>query len=307
MRRLERRRGTTGVTLAVLCALAIVPPLAFAGGPPPPPDRIFREDGLKYVKTRVMAAPAEDFAGVQVPCGGERWHVVGGGADVVDGFAPAVYMLASHPFDFDEAFGGDPDLKPDDGWEVFVREDAGPDLKVDAWAICEKRGVRYRRAAKDPDPGQGRTVKASCRGRNLIGGGFSIAPVLVNEVSVSVPYDGADPGSRPDDGWTVHGFNDPSAIMGIVEVHATCVRDGDLSYPKKAASAPSMLTTRSPRARCGRAGSVTGGGGSVGSGHIVESHPIDGGDRGQAPDDGWRSTLVVAAGFRAKTFAVCSG
>jgi len=292
--------------LAALAAVAVAAPVAQAGGPPPAPDRVFREGGVKYVQKRITSGIGSDVAGVQVPCGGKRWRAVGGGADLVQGFAPAVYLLQSSPFDWNAVHGGDADQKPDDGWEVFLREEAGPDLLVDVWAICVRRGaVRYRRDDEDIGMGEGATARASCRRRDsVLGGGFFIVPVLVTEASILAPFDGGDRGSRPDDGWTVHGFNH-TGIGSIVGAHAICGRDKGLSYRSKAAAAPSMLATRSPTARCkGRAHALSGGG-SVGSGHIVESHPIDGPDRGKAPDDGWQVTLVTAAGFKTRAFAVC--
>ena len=301
--RLKLRPGMGIVTLGAVCALVAVPPVASAGGAPPPPDRVFREGGLKYAKTRV--APSDVATGIEVPCG-KRWRAVGGGADLVGAtFPPAVYLLESQPFDLAPFEGGDADTNPDDGWGVFLREDAGPDLKLDAWAICAKRGgLRYRSATEDIAMNAGSSVNASCGGRQLLGGGFFVVPVLVTEASVSTPYDGGDRGARRDDGWTVHGFNHtaPSALVGA---HAICSRAGALSYPRKTTPVTSNPTTRSPRVRCKGGAHVTAGGGSVGSGHIVESHPVDSGDRGRAPDDGWRATLFAGTGVSTAAYAVC--
>jgi hypothetical protein len=301
----NRRSSARTAAAAVLLILLVTPPTALAGGAPPPPDEVFKAGGLKYAMTRVDAGSGAAIANLEVPCEGRRWQAVGGGADVVEGFAPAVHLNRSGPFDLTPAEGGDQDLKPDDGWGAYVRQSSGPDFTVDVWAVCAKKAKpRYRLKTRDFGMNEGRTAKASCRDNHLLGGGFFIAPLLVSEMSVSLPFDGSDKNNVPGDGWMVRGFNStgPSATLGA---HAICTQKGGLSYASKSAPAPAAPEVLTRTVNCPSGAKVASGGGSVRSGHIIESHPSDDGDPGKAPDDGWRTTLLAGTAFKPSMFAVC--
>jgi len=301
----NRSSSARVVAVAVLLTLLAAPPTALAGGAPPPPDEVFKSGGLKYAMTRVDAGSGAAVANLEVPCEGRRWQAVGGGADVVEGFAPAVYLNSSIPFDLTPAEGGDQDQKPDDGWGAYARQSSGPDFTVDIWAVCAKKAnPRYRLKTRDFGMNEGRTANASCRGNHLLGGGFFIAPLLVSEMSASAPFDGGDKNNVPGDGWKARGFNStgPSATLGA---RAICTEEGGLSYARESAPAPAAPDVLSRTVGCKGDAKVTSGGGSVLSGHIVESHPIDDGDAGKAPDDGWRTTLLAGTAFKPSMFAVC--
>lgn len=146
----------------------------------------------------------------------------------------------------------------------------------------------------------------SCPGGHVISGGVTYTggnpdgPILAADpedftLNSSYPVDDtSDVGTIPDDGWRgrVHytGDNEES-----VSVFLWCL-DGKLpAYRKASVTVPAGEAMRT-RALCPIGRPVLGGGvrasGPGDASHVINSRPIDTGDAGTVPEDGWRGAVM---------------
>lgn len=160
-------------------------------------------------------------------------------------------------------------------------------------------GVRYASEATvyDAMSSYGEVV-IGCGGArwHLIGGGsMAGGPAAQSWEVASHPYDFDDADMSGDDGWLVGAYGPPtSEVTGF----SICVRDGELTYPYRSLPA-SPTGLRSASVRCGGARwRATAGSAFVAtSGSWVQSSfPIDTGDEGATPDDGWKGIVYDANG-----------
>jgi hypothetical protein len=172
-------------------------------------------------------------------------------------------------------------------------------------------GVRYASEATvyDAMSSYGE-VYIGCGGTrwHLIGGGsMAGGPAAQSWDVASRPYDYGDTDPSGDDGWQVGAYGpSTSEVTGF----SICIRDGKLTYPSRSLPA-SPTGQRSASVGCGGARwHATAGSAFVAtSGSWTQSSfPIDKGDPGAAPDDGWRATVydTIGGGGTFAMYAVCA-
>jgi hypothetical protein len=172
-------------------------------------------------------------------------------------------------------------------------------------------GVRYASEATvyDAMSSYGE-VYIGCGGArwHLIGGG-SVAggPAAQSWEVASHPYDFDDADMMGDDGWQVGAYGPPtSEVTGF----SICVRGGELTYPFRSLPA-SPTGLRSASVGCGGARwrATTGSAFVATSGSWTQSSfPIDKGDAGATPDDGWKGVVydAIGGGGVFNMYAVCA-
>jgi hypothetical protein len=172
-------------------------------------------------------------------------------------------------------------------------------------------GVRYASEATvyDAMSSYGE-VYIGCGGArwHLIGGG-SVAggPAAQSWEVASHPYDFDDADMMGDDGWQVGAYGPPtSEVTGF----SICVRSGELTYPFRSLPA-SPTGLRSASVGCGgvRWHATTGSAFVATSGSWTQSSfPIDKGDAGATPDDGWKGVVydAIGGGGVFNMYAVCA-
>jgi hypothetical protein len=141
-----------------------------------------------------------------------------------------------------------------------------------------------------------------------VGAGFFVNPP--NYIHDAYPADLLDPfgpgalESVRDQAWMASG--------PVPEIHGYGIcRSGPLSYRFDEGTLPSTPRARKLTARCPDNRHILGGGasagqGSVGAAYVSSSFPIDDGDRGNAPDDGWRARVYGSDQDDALAVAVCA-
>jgi hypothetical protein len=148
---------------------------------------------------------------------------------------------------------------------------------------------------------------------HVVGGGATSSsaapsPPIEFWINRSRPFDGADPDTNPDDGWTATGYNRLGSTKAF-GTYAICFA-GSVSYVTASASATAghgMVA----RASCPSAMHVAGGGaavqGDATASRLNASHPFDSGDSGTGPDDGWRARGFNVSGStkRLVAYAEC--
>jgi hypothetical protein len=158
-----------------------------------------------------------------VACGNQR--LLGGGAYVQGPYGVDSALVSTNPFDDDDA-----NALADDGWGYSAVRPVGGLVDAAAHAICLPKGerpIRYRQktvkaggAAKVGGAVAG-AARVSCpKGTHASGGG-----VVGEELRIraSVPFDGSDANSAPDDGWRAR-FYSPGGADSKVTVHVICLR-----------------------------------------------------------------------------------
>jgi hypothetical protein len=245
----------------------------------------------------------------------------GGGFDLGGGFG---HVAGTGPYD-----GADQDKAPDDGWQFAAVVGAGPQVQATAHAVCIDSAVRYRsRTRKILPPLPARPTrggpppppkKLKCPGdTHVIGGGMLLTTIPPGPdriaIDSSFPFDGGDPGSKPDDGWAAR-FDNQTGItqQDRYTVYAIC-RAHRPTYRSKATTIPSGQTAEA-EAVCPSRTHLLGGGVELESANFLQAlpsvgHPVDRDDAGTAPDDGF----AVAAGDTGSgapvtltAHAICSG
>jgi hypothetical protein len=216
-----------GVAVMVIAGLWAVAPTAQATD-----QDLGTVSRLTYMQdfTGNLVAPAVGTADAACPAGTQ---VVGGGASplATDVQTPEFWVNRSAPYD-----GADADLEPDDGWIGQGFNRFGEDKILGVSAICFAGNVAYASDSASAAAGSEATAKVACPpGTHVAGGGASIDPSARNAyLNSSYPYDNADAGSRPDDGWTARAFN----LRGFtkhVHVDVECIAPTPI-YPSRGGS-----------------------------------------------------------------------
>jgi hypothetical protein len=176
---------------------------------------------LAYVKNAINTSSTEFSQGVACPTG----HVVGGGAFVGPPHYHDAAIVSTVPSD-DAA---DANSLADDGWFYRTTRENSASIDAAVHAICLPQGerdLRYRsktttvgQTAKAGGPAAGRAKVKCPKGFHASGGGVS-GDLLVR---ASEPYDGADKGLAPDDGWKAR-FYAPGGAEEAVDVRVVCLR-----------------------------------------------------------------------------------
>ncbi len=166
-----------------------------------------------YVKDAFRVGGLQTFTG-RMRCGNGA-HVIGGGVRLPVSYDDAGWLRSSAPFD-----GNDVGAKPDDGWKATGGvEERQVDMAVTA--ICGSAQLKYGVGEGTASPKSFGEAFADCPGRSrLVGGGMSAASgALGNAMTISSPFDDADPNGRLDDGWQGefdnYSFTDPGQITAF--------------------------------------------------------------------------------------------
>lgn len=145
-----------------------------------------------------------------------------------------------------------------------------------------------------------------------IGGGVYLSgSTLGTEVNFTYPSDSSSDANQRPDGWEAGGNSDAGGDQAFID-YVICT-DQSLSYASTQKPLP-LDTDRSALAECpGNAHVASGGVYITDPGdlqrEVVETYPVDDGDPGSEPDDGWagRASNYGSAGpTKLQVFAVCA-
>ncbi len=293
----------TGLAAGLALALVLASP-AYAGGPTDPvggEQKLGQVAGLKYLRETVVVGSSGSwdppYEGTRIACGGHAssWHVVSGGVRVT-GSSEQNLIASTRPNDLDAPFENPDNTTPDDWFESVVSSVLGRTMT--GYAVCTKRWLRYEVTTVPSQPSGERAAKVSCpSNKHVVGGGAFIA-TTGSHVNSSYPLK---------NGWRTR-IHDVVGGLGGMEVYAVCRSLGRVRHVSKTVTGVTAGTSRSVVARCRANEHVAGGGGritgSIADAHLAATYPIDGGDRGKTPDDGWKVVARNSSGGAKKVTAV---
>jgi hypothetical protein len=286
-----RRSAVIGALAAAMAMTALAAP-AGAAGP-------------AYLTAKATNKPGhETTLARRCPSGTQT---IGGG--VSDGAAfQALNVNETAPFD-----SGDHNYKRDDGWVGSARNLSGTQkstLKVEA--ICGSGEVSYAANLQQVGASSVGSLNAICTGKQHVLSGGVGSPTGPGQfwIAGSAPADfQTDANQTPDDGWTAVVSNHTLATQPVI-VYAICAH-GDVSYPDKQVTLGSVKRSH-VKVDCPAGLHVTGGGvdptGNLATIALNGFASFDGGDAGDAPDDGWTTVAdnYDAASRSATAHAICS-
>lgn len=234
---------------------------------------------------------------VEARCARGSETVGGGGA--VTGPPPTAYLSSSSQGQTREWFI--------EGWHTSAQA-----AKLTSWAICTKNPdkVSFESQIVTADPGpSSANASVSCEEGHATGGGARAVGAPDDWfLNTMTPFDAGDPGDNPDDGWTTYAQRlEPSFGSLLVDVMCTKGKEPTYEDKEEVTDDPTVKVT----AMCKGDTVVVGGGafvsGATSQAHVAKSAPVDDGDAGKIPDDGWTATfsnhLVETLHFRAN--AIC--
>jgi hypothetical protein len=162
--------------------------------------------------------PADSAVYETVYCNGTG-SAVGGGA-VQLGTHAEFRINSSFPVDSP----ADVDTLPDDGWRTYLDySGAGGDGATFKVSCLDAEELVYRSTTVAVPPGSPVSAKAVCPKRSpAVGGGVFVSGASDRaHLTASRPWDGADKGSVPEDGWRGAVYNTSDAGLSMT-VHAVC-------------------------------------------------------------------------------------
>ncbi len=193
------------------------------------------------------------------------------------------------------------------GWAGAANNSSGSQAQMTTTAVCAKSGhFRYPQIDKTIHPSAQATARARCpAGTKVTGGGVTTDSSGTSKVTVaaSEPFDGADRGSRPDDGWLASSNNGTTRSQDMA-VTAICAESGHFDYRHSARKPLPNDTEASATAGCPVGTSVTGGGvdnSGTDLGAEIESTFPD-------PDEDWvgrANNDSTGQAATMQTFAIC--
>jgi hypothetical protein len=176
-----------------------------------------------------------------------------------------------------------------------------------AVSLGDAGGVSYRYHASHAAAAHTADSRTDCpRGKSPTGGGYQLSSGMgfdQYEVAASKPFNSADKGRTPDDGWEVRG---QQADHGATASSYAICAAGKHVYVAKAEHAEDLSRAR---VKCPGRSHVLGGGGTLGkpaTSALIASFPIDTGDQDTKPDDGWEAWGYAPVDDKLRAFAVCS-
>jgi hypothetical protein len=198
-------------------------------------------------------------------------------------------------------------------WNIDANNSSGNPAQMTMYAVCSKANFQYPRVKVDVKPGSSRVAHVACpAGTKVVGGG-----VLMDggdhsvEVGSSEPSDGPDSNSKPDDAWSGTGNNGTAGTIQM-RVGAVCTSHGSYKVVESARTPLPDAAAATAEALCPTGTRVTGGGvdirGVDPSLEVQSSFPIDTGDIGFEPDNGWSGTAYnddSGQPDHMSTFAIC--
>jgi len=290
-------RGAIGLATALVALTAAS--AATAGGPinPTPGDKkLGTEGGIAYVSDSGRTDdPTGTYSFAGCPKVGHKWRLIGGG---VSTGAAITGIRESVPQDLSDFFDDD-DTDADDYWRAAV---TGPTMgtKFTSFAICAKlKGLSYNRVDVPPSLLDPTTVSDPCPGRTEPTGGGGSTGFTGNSITSMFP-DG--------DSWTLVIDNTVPANQ-LASNDYICGSPKGLKTVRKSQDIPSLDSSNAV-AECPGRRHVVGGGVELqfpSAGDALASYPIDDGDKGKTPDDGWRAAVqsTTTEKQRMTTYAIC--
>jgi hypothetical protein len=206
------RHSVKALTATLIAGVATLAAPGSAGA-----ENLGTAGSLTYMRDSVLSVTPGTTASPVVECPAGQ-HLTGGGIDAVRGY-PYGILNSSNPVD-----GSDGNSRPDDAWIGRVVNTSADTLPADAYAICSGGRPKVRSSTVHVQPDQPGAARAACpSGTHVTGGGadqngFTIADAWV---TVSLPLDGPDRGTAPDDGWRARVFNS-SGDRESLSVFALC-------------------------------------------------------------------------------------
>ena len=281
---------------------------ALAGSEPDPDtgdNNLGTAGGLRYsVDSEALNLDNHGYARAVAGCGPDDWHVVGGGEKISGPSAKHRMPSSTTPYDW-----YDGDAVPEDGFSASGYGESEGKLK--SFAICRAEPVPDYPGGTVPDsPGSVRSFQQDCDPGDKVLGGGGLIGTSESFQSKSFPVDGADSNDKADDAWAIRVYDTVGGIGGMT-LRAIC-DDADPAYrdeTDKAAKHDSAGAT----ANCPAGTHVAGGGAAMnGPGekvHLAGSYPIDDGDSGSHPDDGWKASAFNGTSDQHKltAYAICLG
>lgn len=176
-----------------------------------------RDQTLLYRSKSVPDSPSGLRSG-STNCGAERWHVTTGSTFIQ---TTGSWTNASYPSDDD-----DPGRAPDDAWAGRVFDTLGGTGGFSMYQVCV-RGVmpRYvRDMSVVVGTGTSEVRRVGCRAsEHVVGGGARLSgPADEGRLLATLPYDGGDRDSVPDDGWQSRVYNISGLDKGLT-AYAICL------------------------------------------------------------------------------------
>lgn len=167
-------------------------------------------------------------------------------------------------------------------------------------------GIKYVKDSAAFDPGNSNFASDAIwcgSGRRVTGGGAKLGgDPAAKFIEASLPRDVyleyGDADDVHDDSWDASGYGPDGKS---VTAFGICLRPGDFDAKLKYVyrDVPDSSTgNRSAQVGCGGRYHAVGGGGLIAPSEswISSSYPIDGGDRGKTPDDGWKVRVFDPVG-----------
>jgi hypothetical protein len=143
---------------------------------------------------------------------------------------------------------------------------------------------------------------------HVVGGGFDADDASVEGMAIeSAPLDTGDADHKPDDGWVAGAVDVRSAATNLVS-YAVC-SNTPVKYASRSKNAQPRRVGKLS-ASCPPGSKDTAGGmqtGDLNAVQIDSSFPVDDGDKGKTPDDGWQVKFFNRGGRASVTvWAVCA-
>jgi hypothetical protein len=258
--------------------------------------------GLVY-PSKVFAAPRPDVTHGDVTCPDSHPNVTGGGIEITGDEST-----------LDLEAGETRPLGPHK-WTAGANNSSVGGASMKITAICSKGTFTVVQDNRAIDANSQASLDVLCpTGTQLSGGGVEVGgDSHKNEVATTEPLDGPDAGTLPDDGWFGTGNNGLDQPVALF-VFAVCASDGSFKYPHSIRRAVDDNNQVSAAVFCPAGTHVTGGGveitGNDDGIEVADSFPVDGGDTGRVPDNGWRGTVNndnTGGTHQMQAFAICRG
>ncbi|UJA20850.1 hypothetical protein HJD18_11930 [Thermoleophilia bacterium SCSIO 60948] len=286
----------SGLILAVLALVATV--LSFAGpasaGTPGPTESRGKSLGLEYMRARYEAVASQTSQTAE--CSGSR-RAIGGGGNIGGGAGGPDFgrLNESYP------------VQDGSGWVAEASTNGVEASDLYAYAICSKRPQTVAVDGPFEFIGPDRTFIATCPGGyTATGGGFSSLSVGLEMLTT-----GRAPSSTTARVWRTRALNESGGAAEGTG-YAACSKGYRVRIQRTKSLDVPVDFGGAVTARCRRDEAVAGGGWTTRGQNgarglaIQVARPLDSGDRGKVPDDGWtvRASSTGEAGTLAAQ-AIC--
>jgi hypothetical protein len=289
--------GLRGVLCSIVAA-GLIPALA---SPARADVNLGTVGGLTYVSDETAPVPPPGQAGLHIAQCPPGTKLLGGGARI-PGFGADAHLNVMSPTTVEGTRGG---------FGLYFWNQSGAAKTAIAHATCGQGPASSLRVESDetgsaPDA---LTLKAPCKDGESVSGGGVYLGGAVNEafVNSSYPFDGGDPGNKPDDGWKARVQN-RAGLGKLVTTYAVC---SDRAWTYRRSDREILANDDAGYiADCEGPGHLVSGGvkirGPAGETVLRALSPYDSSDGDLAPDDGFDMNTANDGGDRTATlFAIC--